>query len=458
MYDLNGDGIADGSQVLATGLPRELTDVRIQGNLVFVTSAGSPGDGVNPSVNILALNSRVYRPLIPVAKLNFQFPAPWQHLTYGLATRATPGQAGSYDVFFNDGSQDDADTTPVNLTTTITSGDGLFTGTLHPDSIYKLTVTPGIRNRIAFSNLKQIAFGLRNAAGIAVQPSTGDLYFEDNGINGGQLGNNDPQLSADELDMIPAAQIGVGAAPDFGFAHDYISEPDGTRVGSGAVQPIVAYTPVNGSYSEGPQDIAFTPASWPTVFQNGVAAGFYGQDAYSGNGLANTQNPVVFYGLMSHAKFDMISNDVAALGHPTGLLSTSNSMFVADLSPDNTFSAGSGNIFELTSNPLVYSISGVAFTDNKSNGVFDVGDVVQKYQRIYIDENGNGTYDAGVDRVAITDRHGAYTFTLPAGRFVVRQDLPAGLHQTTPAALVIRVGSARGYVPHAANRNFGSHI
>lgn len=458
-YDTNGDGVADGSQVLADNLPQQLTTLRIQGNLVFVSSGGSPGHGVDPSITILALGSRVYRPLTKLATLNFQFPTPWQHFTYGLATRATPGQAGSVDVFFNVGSQDDGDTTPANLTTTITSADGLFTGSAHPDSIYKLTLTPGYRGRIAFSNLTQIAVGLRNAAGIDVQPTTGDLYFEDNGINGGPSGDGDPQLSADELDMIPAAQIGNGGpVPNFGFASDYITEPGGTEVGRAALEPVVAYTPVNGSYSEGPQDIAFTPTTWPTGLNDGVLAGFYGQSTYSGDGLANTQNPVVFYGLNNQEKFDLIGNDVAALGHPTGLMTSGNSVFVADLSPDNSFPPGGGMIYELTANPSLYTVSGVAFTDTNANGVFDRGDVAQRYQTIYIDENGNGAYDAGVDRTVVTDRHGDYTFTLPAGRWTLRQNLPGSLHQTTPAALVVRLGTARGYVRNAGNRNFGSAI
>jgi len=37
LFDQNGDGVADGSQVLADILPRELTDVRTAGNFVLVT-------------------------------------------------------------------------------------------------------------------------------------------------------------------------------------------------------------------------------------------------------------------------------------------------------------------------------------------------------------------------------------------------------------------------------------
>src|SRR5205807_10065069 len=102
-------------------------------------------------------------------------------------------------------------------------------------------------------------------------------------------GGGDPQLSADELNRLPASQI--GATPqDFGFAHDYIHETTGVHVGSGAVQPLAAFIPVNGSFSEGPQDIAFAPAAFPAGVNHGVFVGFYGNGSYGGNGLNNPQN------------------------------------------------------------------------------------------------------------------------------------------------------------------------
>jgi len=457
LYDTNNDGTADGSEVLATGLPPSLTDLRIAGNLVFVTSASDESSGVDPTITILALGSRVYRPLTKLATLTLDFPQPWEHYTYGLATRPTPGHPGSYDVFFNVGSQDDADTTPTSLTTTITSNDGLFTGVMKPDSIYKLTVTPGYRDRLTFSNLTQVAYGLRNAAGIAVDPATGDLYFQDNGINGGPDGDENPEIGADTLDMIPYSQIGNGSPPDFGFAHEYVSQSTGQEVGTGDAQHVVAYTAVDGSISEGAQDIAFTPASWPTGLNDGVVAGFYGMSTYNGNGLVNTENPVVYYDPATQQKLDLLGNDIAAIGHPTGLLSTANSLFVADLSPLNQFDpANNGVIYEITANPRVYTVSGIAFTDNNHDGVYDKGDTVQKYQTIFIDENGNGTYDPGIDREVTTNRFGYYSFTLPADRFVLRQVLPSGWSQTTAPYLVVRLGTAKGDVASSTNRNFGS--
>jgi hypothetical protein len=45
---------------------------------------------------------------------------------------------------------------------------------------------------------------------------------------------------------------------------------------------------------------------------------------------------------------------------------------------------------------------------------------------------------------------------LPAGRFVLQQVLPTGWSQTTASYLVVRLGTAKGYVTSAINRNFGS--
>ena len=66
----------------------------------------------------------------------------------------------------------------------------------------------GVVNNVTASNLTQIASGLRNPAGFAFHPKTGDFYFEDNGIDG--LSNPNEPLSADELNVIPAASFAKG--------------------------------------------------------------------------------------------------------------------------------------------------------------------------------------------------------------------------------------------------------
>src|SRR5207247_4179020 len=97
-------------------------------------------------------------------------------------------------------------------------------GPLLGDSIYMLTLIDG-GTGVTATNLTRVASGLRNPAGFAFHPSTGDLYFQDNGIDG-LVDPNEP-LSADELNLIPAAQIGNGIVPDFGFPGNYIAYRSG---------------------------------------------------------------------------------------------------------------------------------------------------------------------------------------------------------------------------------------
>ena len=80
----------------------------------------------------------------------------------------------------------------------------------------------------SLSDLTQVATGLRNAAGMAFQPATGDLYFQDNGIDGLDRRQRTPQRRRAEPDL----RLGdsAGAVEDFGFARDYIAYRTGERV------------------------------------------------------------------------------------------------------------------------------------------------------------------------------------------------------------------------------------
>lgn len=246
LVDSNHDGIADTTQVLADQLPGGITSVRQAGSLVFVSSGGN----ATPTITVLRKGSTPAAPLTNLGNMTFAFPQGWEHTSYALADRPTPGSLSSYDLFFNVGSQQNNVDTP---STTTVSTSGLLTATLPGDSIYKVTVDP-LASKPVFSNPVQIASGLRNAAGIAFHPTTHDLHFHYNGIDTPTF----EELSADELNRIPAAQIGNGV-PSFGFAHDYIEYRTGQRVGSGAVQPVIAFQPVpdpnTGSESAGANEI-----------------------------------------------------------------------------------------------------------------------------------------------------------------------------------------------------------
>jgi glucose/arabinose dehydrogenase len=220
---------------------------------------------------------------------------------------------------------------------------GLLTATLNGDSIYKFTVhdTGGTP---VLSGLTQIATGLRNAAGIAIDPKTGNLYFTDNGIDDRRPGGTDRNVSVDELNRIPPASIG-GPAKNFGFPHDYIEAFTGNHIGSGGEPPLATFQPVGGSISEGPAEIAISPSGFPQGLNNGVFIGFHGKDVQGG--LANDENPLVYYDFDTGKYFHFISNDEPNIGHPDGLLATDNALFISDLYFDNFQASGTGKIYEI---------------------------------------------------------------------------------------------------------------
>lgn len=322
LVDQDGDGVADGpGTVLYTGLPGSLTSISQAGSLLFVTSVQSGSEGIW----VLRAGATPADPLSLVGSIRFGFPFNWEHVSFASAVRDNPSQPGDYDLFFNVGSQENfAQTTAQVLMS------GLADGMLHGDGIYKVSLHDDGTMPV-FYGLQQIATGLRNAAGIIVHPATGDLYFEDNGIDG-LIDVNEP-TSADELNVIAAANIGTDVF-NFGFPSDYIEYRTGRRIGSGGIQPLVAFQPVpdplNGSESEGPAGISFAPPGFPAGLNNGVFVGFHGR--FDLGGLLNEENPVVYYDLGTGQYFHFIENDQPNIGHLDSVLATTDSLFLADLS------------------------------------------------------------------------------------------------------------------------------
>lgn len=86
------------------------------------------------------------------------------------------------------------------------------------------------------------------------------------------------------------------------------------------------------------------------------------------------------------------------------------------------------------------SISGLKFNDLNGNGIRDAGEPGLQGVTVFLDANGNGVLDAGEER-RITDVNGNYSFAgLASGTYRVRQDLPAGVVQTTPNPADITLG------------------
>jgi hypothetical protein len=387
--DANRDGIADGAgQVLFNGLPGAVTAVHSAGEFLLATSSA----GGSERISVLRTGATPDAPLTLVGSINFSFPANWEHTTYASVVRPTPGQPGNYDVIFNIGSQYngvvigsdgnvvlDQNGNPTYQPTTGTVGiSGLITGTLQGDSLYMVTLhdqggTP------VLSNLTQIASGLRNAASLAIDPTTGDLYIADNGIDGNSGGNE--AWSADELDRIPAAQIG-SSVPFFGFpeqingqlVYSYVKTIDKpgdpvTTINPGVgVQPLVAFEPlpdpvltVEGSESEGASGFALSPPNFPTGLNHGVFIGFHG--IFNEGGTANDENPLVFADPNSTdgpQYFDFVSNNLPNIGHLDEALSTADSLFLADISSTGDIfgssGPGQGVIYQVQANQSLTSL------------------------------------------------------------------------------------------------------
>lgn len=356
--DADNDGVADGpGQVLASGLPGGVTSIRQAGDLFFATST----QGGSQRITVLRGGASSSDPLTAVGAVNLGFPAGWEHLSYALAVRESPTIAGAQEVFFNVGSQFNFDPT----ISTVTAG-GLLSGPLEGDSIYRFTVTDGGAGAPTLSGLEQIATGLRNAAGIAFDPVTGDLVFQDNGID--TPSNRNEPLSADELNRIVLGDIG-GAVEDFGFPGDFISYRTGGQGPPGSNNPLVAFQPfgdpLTGLESEGANEIAFAPSGFDSILGGrGIFVGFHGK--FSLGGLNNEENPLVFYNLDTDSYFHFIPGRQPGMGHLDGLLATGDSLYVADLS---TIGALTG----AANRGVIYRIRPIAIPEPASLAMLVIG-------------------------------------------------------------------------------------
>lgn len=333
LEDTNHDGVSDTRTVVANNVPGGgLSSLRHAGNLFFTT-----GQGSGKPISIYRGGATPADPLTLVGSIQISYPAGgWLHPHSALAVRETPGVPNSYDLFFQVGSKINFGKTTATVNMTSNIG---ISGALAGDAIHKITITDNGAG-LSGSGLQQIATGLRNAAGMAFQPGTGDLYLEDNGIDG-FVQAIEPE-SADELNMISADQIG-GAIEDFGFPDNYIKYRTNQFVGGGDTPPLVAYQPIpmpNGKEGEGPNDIVFAPANFPEPLRNGVFVGMHGQ--FSSGGNANEENPLIFTNLKDKTYFQFISTDEPKVGHLDGLMATADSLYIADISIQGGFGGTNG--------------------------------------------------------------------------------------------------------------------
>ena len=316
LVDDDGDAIADRwirlEEELAVGGPTALDRA---GDLLFVTGQGQP-------ILILPMGPAPDYEITQVGRIDLN-DASLLHPNSALAARVVDGV---YELFFPLGSA--VNFAKTTQTRPLVSDFGL-SADLACDAIHRLTFRFD-GETITEAEVIQIATGLRSASGLAFHPETGDLYFEDNGIDG--LQNAIEAHSADEINMIPDDKIG-GEIEDFGFPDHYIAYRSGEFVGGGAIPPLVAFLPLpdpaTGSEAEGPNEIAFAPPGFPPGLNNGLFVGFHGQ--FFLGGRANEENPLVYVDLETREYFHFISNEEPAVGHLDGLLSSGDRLYVSDI-------------------------------------------------------------------------------------------------------------------------------
>lgn len=337
LADHDGDGRADDAgSVLAGDLLGPLVAVQRAGDLIFVTSARGGAE----AIYVFQRGERWRDPLVSVGASFFNF-AGGEHQSYALAVRKSVETPGGYDLFFNVGAYGNLDSGyEVGL-------DGLITGDLEDASIYMTTVTHE-GDAVTFTEPVKIASGLRNAATLVVDPVSGDLVIGENGIDSPE--NRIVSLSADEIDVIPADEIG-GKVEDFGFPTTYIDYATGEKIGDDGIDPVIAFPPTDGSENEGVAGIAPVPASFPDDFAGGYIAGFHGQ--FDGVGGENEENPLLFADLESGDRFALIANDNPGVGHLDSMFTTEDAIFVADLCATGSLQAAEpcGVIYRITAEP-----------------------------------------------------------------------------------------------------------
>jgi glucose/arabinose dehydrogenase len=342
LTDTNQNGIADSpGTVLYSGLPSTLTAVRVIDRLVLVTGQYQP-------IFVLRAGAAPSDPLILLGQIGIDYPPNRSHPHSALNVRRTPGFTNRYDFLFQLGAQYNfaATTNTLALTNSNISGaEAILAG----DALHMITLIDHGAS-VSATNLIQLAAGLRNAAGFAFHPVTGDLYLQDNGIDG--LVNGNEAHSADELNFIARTNVG-GPIEFFGFPTNYTSYRTDNFVGGAGIPPLIAFQPIpdpfTGRESEGPNDLVIAPPGFPDGLNTGVFIGFHGK--FNSVGTANEENPLVYADPATGDYFHFILGQQAGIGHLDGLLATRDSLFVADLaSVGSLFSgAGAGVIYQIKS-------------------------------------------------------------------------------------------------------------
>jgi protocatechuate 3,4-dioxygenase beta subunit len=127
--------------------------------------------------------------------------------------------------------------------------------------------------------------------------------------------------------------------------------------------------------------------------------------------------------------------------------------------PDNvTISAGQITTVNFGENEAV--ISGTVFRDVNNTGTKDVGDPGLSGWGVFIDNNANAVFDAGIDIRVFSDANGNYRFVgLAPGTYNINESVPTGFTRTTPTLAGYTITLTAGQIVTGKNiGNFSSTV
>jgi hypothetical protein len=121
-----------------------------------------------------------------------------------------------------------------------------------------------------------------------------------------------------------------------------------------------------------------------------------------------------------------------------------------------TVEAGLTSTAEAFGSSQTVLIAGSVFNDQNGNGRRDSGEAKLPGVTVFLDANNNGELDAG-EISTTTDSAGKFSIVAKSGRHVLRQQMPASSHQTTPRnSKPILLSLAKG--KKSTNNVFGDRL
>ena len=342
MTDLDHNGVADGAgTVVAGNLPGAVTSVRQMGSLIAVATTGNGTQSGLGDADITFLQPGLNpdSPYSVAGSVHIHFPQFDAAINVAMDAMPTAGTPGSYDLFFSLGAGNTLGASVGNVALT-----GLVSTAQPAGSVVRMRIDTNNPTPV-ITGVQTVATGLRNSGGILINQTSGDVYFSDNGYED-QFGAT---VSADEVNLLTAAQIASNSAVAFGYPGSYTDYATGAFVGGTGVPPVAAFRPLGGAESIGLNELAFMPSGFPAGLNSGIAGGFDG--AFNFAGPANQTNPVVLLDPTTGNYIHFIAGGQTGVGHLIGLASTSSSLFLADMASVDGWNGGTGVIYQLSLDP-----------------------------------------------------------------------------------------------------------